>query len=135
MIHAEAECIANDAITLLSNTLRSHPNGNELASQLYRRLHARLQCEMIVQTNNELSRCGCRPAKFDDVPKPKICKECQVDVSNSWRIKNNKDEYLCESCHVKETQVPELDLVCTPSSSETLMTILGEHIHHRRRAG
>jgi hypothetical protein len=134
VIDAVAAYLDNDPITLLSRTLRSHPNGNELATQLYRRLNARLQCEAIVQNNNDMTRCGCRPVTINVVPKSKICKECQVDVSNSWRIKNNKDEYLCESCHVKKTKVPELDLVSTPSSSETLTSMLGEYIH-RRRAG
>jgi hypothetical protein len=57
---------------------------------------------------------GCRPATIV-WPKSKICKECLMDVTKSRRIKNNKGEYLCESCHLRKSQMPEMDIILSPN--------------------
>ncbi|HTV49361.1 MAG TPA: hypothetical protein VMG59_13065 [Phycisphaerae bacterium] len=49
MSDAITEYHPNDPIRQLSTTLRSHPNGHELARILHRRLHARIRCDAMIR--------------------------------------------------------------------------------------
>jgi hypothetical protein len=34
----------------------------------------------------------------------KYCRDCNTDVSGTWRYKNHRGEYFCQTCHQKRQQ-------------------------------